>query len=382
MELVQSANLKDSLPGRIDQLDVLRGFALLGIGLENIFSMHTPNAFFSDYAANYGQGLNHFLLLGLMVIVRGKFYPIFSFLFGASAALGLPSQGAGFFLRRLGGLFLLGALQIVFIWEGDVLVQYVFMGCLLLPLRNWSPRALAAAGAFLLLFSFAGRICEPPLGVTAPENLAIYETGTFWELASFRLQEYQKHIFTWTALLFYSRIFAFMLLGFAFAKGKSIQWLASPAQVRKVFMGHLAIVAVVALLVQVAGWRGGAGHMPWLKEVSVGIYFYAAVVCLAALPGLLWQLPGFRACLEPLKYLGKLTLTHYLFQNLLFSLLFYRYGLGLFGDLAPWQISLLYLAVISLQLAVSKWLLRKWKQGPAEHLVRWVAGKKKKAPLG
>ncbi|GAB2530218.1 DUF418 domain-containing protein [Rufibacter soli] len=382
MELTQSANLKDSSARRIDALDVLRGFALLGIGLENAFSMHTPNSIFGQYAVTYGQGLNHFLLLGLMVVVRGKFYPIFSFLFGASAALGLPSQGTGFFLRRLAGLLLLGLLQVFFIWEGDVLVQYAVMGCLLLLLRNWTSKSLVVTGAMFSLFSFIGKAWEISLEPTAPENLALLENGTFWQIASFRWLEYQKHIFTWGALLFYSRIFGFMLLGFAFVKGKSLQWLALPGQMRKIFLGHLALAVTVALVMQVAGWRGEAGQLSWLKDLSLGLYFYASVICLAALPVMLWHLPWLQARLEPLKYLGKLTLTHYLFQNLLFSLVFYPYGLGLFGKLEPWQLVLLYGVVITLQLTISGWVLRKWKQGPAEHLLRWVAGKKKKAPLG
>ncbi|WP_210486446.1 DUF418 domain-containing protein [Rufibacter aurantiacus] len=378
MELVQSANPADRLPGRVDQIDVMRGFALLGICLENIFTMHTPNAFFAEYASRYGHGLNHFLLLALMVLVRSKFYPIFSFVFGASAALGLPTQSPGFFLRRLAGLFLLGALQVIFIWEGDVLVQYVFMGCLLLLLRNWGAKPLVILGSFLLLFSFIGNLWAMPQMQVSEESLAAYETGTFSELMSFRVQEFLQSVFTWATLLFYSRIFAFMLMGFAFVKSNSISRLTSPAWVKKVFLGHLALAIGVAILVQLAGWRGEANETLWLKELCLGVYFYAAVITLASLPVLLWHTSILQRFLSPLRLLGKLTLTHYLTQNLLFSLLFYRYGLDLFNKLEPWQCVLLYVIVIALQLGFSFWCLKRYKQGPVEWLLRRIAGKKQK----
>ena len=378
MELVQSANLKDKASGRVAQVDVLRGFALLGIGLENLFSMHTTNALFAEYSAKYDQGLNHFLLIGLMVLVRGKFYPIFSFVFGVSAALGLPYQGQRYFLRRLGGLFLLGVLQILFIWEGDVLVQYAFMGGLLLLLRNWNASPLVGIGIFLFLFSFMGEVWNLPVHQASQRELSVYGVGTFQEMIVFRIQEYLQSIITWPALLFYSRIFAFMLFGFAFVKSKSLHILTSPVRLGKVFMMHLALAAGIALVVQVVGWRGETGDNLWAKELSLGLYFYAAVVCLAVMPLILSQLPKLRRLLLPLQGLGKVTLTHYLTQNLLFSLLFYRYGLGLFYELQPWQCVLLYLVLIAGQLSFTAWLLKRYKQGPVEYLLRWMAGRKEK----
>lgn len=378
MELVQSANLEDKASGRIKQIDVMRGFALLGIGLENLFSMHTTNVLFAEYSARYPHGVNHFLLLGLMVLVRGKFYPIFSFVFGASAALGLPSQGQRFFLRRLGGLFLLGALQVLFIWEGDVLIQYACMGGLLLLLRNRSPKLLLLLGAGLLLFSFVGKLWGAPGEPIPVQNVATLKSGSFLELMAFRVQEYLQSIFTWQALLFYARIFAFMLLGFAFVRSRKLPLLASPVRLRKCFLGHLGLMLVLVAVAQIAGWRGESGDGFWLKEVSLGVYFYAAVVCLASLPLLLWAMPLFQRVLSPLQVLGRLTLTHYLVQNLLFSLLFYGYGLGLFLELEPWQCVLLYGAVISVQLYFSSWLLRRYKLGPVEYFLRWIAGKKQR----
>ncbi|MBC3540394.1 DUF418 domain-containing protein [Rufibacter sediminis] len=377
MELVQSANLEGKSPGRVEQVDILRGFALLGIGLENLFAMHTTNDFFADYSAQYGGGVNHWLLLGLMILVRGKFYPIFSFVFGMSAALGLPTQGSRYFLRRLVGLFLLGALQILFIWEGDVLMQYVLMGVLLLLLRNQSGKFLTGLGACLLLFSFLGKswgISDLP---EVRQDLAVYQSGSFTEMMVFRVQEYLQGVFTWRALFFYSRIFAFMLLGYAFVKSRSINVLMSFSRLRKVFLVHVGLAVGIALAIQLASWRGENGD-GWLKDSSLAIYFYAAVMSLAFLPVLLWRVPKASYLLTRLQWLGRLTLTHYLVQNLLFSLLFYKYGLGLFLRLEPWQCVLLYVVVILIQLCLSIWLLRHFRLGPVEFFLRRIAGEKQK----
>ncbi|MFB9865098.1 DUF418 domain-containing protein [Rufibacter immobilis] len=378
MELVQSDNLEGKSPGRIEQVDIMRGFALMGIGVENLFAMHVPNELFADYSAQYSNGINHFLLLGLMTVIRSKFYPIFSFVFGVSAALGLPSQETQYFLRRLIGLFLLGTLQILFIWDGDVLIQYVFMGALLLLLRNRSSTFLVILGSSLLLSSFLGKDWGVPVPLDVKYNLTIYQSGSFTEMMVFRVKEYSQSIFHWQALLFYSRIFAFMLFGYAFVKSGSITILKSSSWLGKIFLVHVSIAIIIALVVQLAGWRGENYDVRCLKEISLTIYFYTVVISLALLPVFFSRFQWLSYLFAPLQCLGRLTLTHYLAQNLLFSLLFYNYGLALFMQLAPWQCVLLYFIVIFLQLRLSVWLLKHFSLGPVEFFLRRIASEKQK----
>src|SRR5262245_9340291 len=156
--------MKDSLPAapiaeseRAEVLDALRGFALLGILVS-----HVPT--FSGYeylAASQRAGLDVLGIdRGLTVLceflVRGKFFSLFSLLFGIGFSVQLESarrRGAHFarrFIRRLALLFALGVAHGL-IWFGDILRDYALLGLLLLPSAGWSARkTLRAAIAWLL----------------------------------------------------------------------------------------------------------------------------------------------------------------------------------------------------------------------------------------
>ncbi|MFC6998395.1 DUF418 domain-containing protein [Rufibacter roseus] len=372
MELFQSANQVSISQSRLPEIDMLRGFALLGIAVENIFAIHTPNVAFADYAALYPGGLNHWLIWGLMVLVRGKFYPIFSLVFGLAAAYSLPKYGTIYFVRRLAGLFLLGLLQVLFIWQGDVLMQYALMGALLLLCRSMPAWSLIACSAALLLFSFVGESWWPLGAGQSEAEAVVYTSGSFWDVIQVRVREYGQSLSSWQALLFYARIFAFMLLGYVVVKAELLQKLTVTYQTIKAFSVHLAVAVAIALWFVVAGWRqvGNSSEAGSSRAVLLAVYFYSFVACYSLLPIL------FKRLLKFLKWLGQLTLTHYITQNILFSLLMYGYGFGLYGKLAPWQLLVLYLIVITGQWAVSQWWVRRYRLGPAEALLRAIAGKK------
>ncbi|WP_205501856.1 DUF418 domain-containing protein [Rufibacter psychrotolerans] len=380
MELPQSANLPlTANHNRLSSIDLVRGFALLGIGLENLFSMHTQNADFAQYAAQYPQELNHWLLTGLMVLVRSKFYPIFSFVFGMSAALSLPQRGAGYFLRRLAALFGLGILQTAFVWNGDVLTHYAAMGILLLLLCRLPTTMLFILAGLLLTFSFTGELWVPAEIHNAPEMAqkatTAYTSGTFGQITVVRLTEFAAGFLNWEALWFLSRIFAFLLLGYTFTRAGGLRYWQNKYQVLRAFVLLAVGVGLVALWFQVAGWRGEgelSRQLEWVKQLLFTAYFFGLVGCYLLLPVLLYHWLPLKKANDLLIALGQHTLTHYLLQNLLFSLLFYHYGAGLYGKLAPWQCFALYILVISVQLALSHRWSKQGQRGPVEALLRYV----------
>lgn len=383
MELPQSANAPLAAPHRLSGLDLVRGFALLGIGLENLFTMHTQNAGFAEYAARYPHGFNHWLLLGLMVLIRSKFYPIFSFVFGAAAALSIPHRGKAYFLRRQGALFCLGVLQVLLVWDGDVLTQYALMGLVLLLLTRVPPPVLYGLAALLLLVSFTGQLWGPEVAepdAFAQKAASVYQSGTFGEMVQVRWQSLVQESFTWAFLLFLCRIFSFLLLGYAFVRTDGLPLWDKTTWVRRTFLLFLALVGATAAVIQVAGWRG-ENPLPlsqaWGKQLLLTGYFFGLVGFYLLLPLLLRQWTPVRFLLQPLNWLGQHTLTHYLGQNLLFSLLFYAYGAGLYGGLAPWQGALLYMGIIAGQLWLSARWVRLGKRGPVEKLLRKWAGDKR-----
>lgn len=143
---------------RIVTLDVIRGFALLGIFLMNIEWFNRP---LSDLDAGMPagvSGIDYWAGWFVHVFVRGKFWTMFSLLFGMGFAVMLTRAehaGRGFFgpyLRRTLALAVIGALHFIFIWMGDILFSYATGAALLMVVFYTRPRILfILAGALGLL---------------------------------------------------------------------------------------------------------------------------------------------------------------------------------------------------------------------------------------
>lgn len=142
---------------RVHVLDALRGFAILGILMINILN-------FSGYIYMMADEQNRLLLADWntlfdrfhTVLFRGKFYTLFSLLFGIGFAIQLiraSSAGRSFtlhFNRRLFFLLLIGIVHLWGIWYGDILVLYALCGFLLILFKDMPSRGLLWA-AFLIL---------------------------------------------------------------------------------------------------------------------------------------------------------------------------------------------------------------------------------------
>ena len=134
---------------RIEVLDVLRGFALLGILTMNIGSFSMPSAAYMDPTA-WGEfsGLNLGLWVTTHLFADLKFMAIFSMLFGAGLVLmsnrrsARGEKTAGLHLRRMFWLLVFGLLHAHLLWPGDVLVWYALCGTVLFAFRNVGPRTL------------------------------------------------------------------------------------------------------------------------------------------------------------------------------------------------------------------------------------------------
>lgn len=131
--------------GRLAQVDALRGFALLGILVVNIGYMASTYHGSGLEDPGFASPLDGAVRWFVTVFFEAKFFLLFSFLFGYSFTLQLDSaerSGARFaprFLRRLAGLFVLGALHAVLLFPGDILTMYAVLGLILLAARRPGP---------------------------------------------------------------------------------------------------------------------------------------------------------------------------------------------------------------------------------------------------
>ena len=124
---------------RIDALDILRGFALMGILLMNIEWFSRPISEFGSFSTEMSR-LDHAVSWLIRCFVEGKFYKLFALLFGMgfavmlTRALAAGRPFAAWFSRRMLVLFVLGMLHMIFLWEGDILHDYAFAGFCMLAL--------------------------------------------------------------------------------------------------------------------------------------------------------------------------------------------------------------------------------------------------------
>jgi len=138
---------------RVLSIDIIRGFALLGIYFVNV-------PFMDVMTLGLNEGINPYIRLFYDIFIDAKFYVIFSFLFGVSAYYFMRSQERkGFayrklFWRRVGWLFVFGILHYKFIWQGDILHSYALVGFVLPLFYKVSSRKVIMCAGILLILSY------------------------------------------------------------------------------------------------------------------------------------------------------------------------------------------------------------------------------------
>src|SRR5678815_4575666 len=128
---------------RIYTLDVIHGFALLGIFIMNMPWFNTSFYAGIDGSQAWPDWWDQWTETATEVLFSGKFNSMFSMLFAVGFVLQLerleardPSQARTIYLRRIFWLFVFGAIHMCVFWDGDVLHMYALMGLLLLALRR------------------------------------------------------------------------------------------------------------------------------------------------------------------------------------------------------------------------------------------------------
>lgn len=350
-------------------VDLLRGVALVGVGAANLLVFNTSNGHFESYAQRFPDALNQFALQFFMVFLKGKFYSLFALLFGLSAALALQARGVGPFLKRAAVLGVLGVLHLLLVWRGDVLLQYALMGLLLLLIRRWPTTLQVGVAVSLFLLGFAETWLAPP----APEPIPLPDSS-YWQA----VWERSSHTFltSWALedWLYQARIFAWLLLGYLLGEGKRYEQFLRPKAVVRVLLAAGMSLLLAGVLIQVLGLRGeqGRGWETELLKLALTAVFYAGNVLLLLLLPVAFYVSGVaRRVVALLSSFGKMTLTHYLLQNLLFSWLFFGYGLGWYRQVAPVTLWVGYLVLVLVQVLASYWWLGRFGQGPFEKLVRY-----------
>ena len=379
---------------RIETLDVLRGFALLGILAMNIRAMAAPfGAYMYPYALFDYVGANRSAYVFTSVVFDLKMMGLFSMLFGAGVLLyaGKSRQGVsprGLWFRRMFWLLVIGLVHSYLIWNGDILVPYALCGLLLLWwMRRLRPAYLLAAAIAVLsvgglLTLGHGIAWESMSEAERAEEIAVMTPSREQALAQVdRMQRGYLEVVRsraafvlmgqtfFFAMFFFWRCGGMMLLGMSLYKYGFLDG----SRPDRVYIKTAAICIPIGLALawfgvyelERAGFlmpqRAAADLWNYAGSVlaSVG---YAALLILLVNHRLLGRL---RAALAAV---GQMALSNYLLHSVLSSVIFLGWGLGLAGR---WDYAeqLLYVAAVwAFQLAVSPIWLRHFRFGPAE----WV----------
>ena len=393
---------------RIDSIDVLRGFALLGILAMNIQLFAMPGAAYSNPTA-YGDlnGANLYVWVGSRLFADQKFMTIFSMLFGAGIVLmaGRAEQSGNatrVHYRRMGWLLLIGLAHAHLLWAGDILFLYAVCGMLVYPLRRQSPRLLLAAGTAVVAVGsaayFLGGISLPywpeealrgfvdeswqPTQPVIDAEVAAYRGG--W-LDQAPVRSEQALVFETVVIAVWGgwRAGGLMLIGMALFK----LGVFSAQRSGRFYGALIAVAALLAIPVESYGvvldFR--YGWTPWSFfhgsqfnywpsiAVSLGYIGVVMLVCRNA---------ALRQVTRPFATVGQMALSNYLLQTVICTTIFYGHGFGLFGSVERLGQFGVVVAVSAVQLIWSPLWLARFRFGPAEWVWRSLTYGARQPQLG
>ena len=376
---------------RISEVDMVRGFALFGVLLVNMYG------FGADSPA-WDSPVDRLAFTAMHVFFDSKSWTLFSMLFGFGFAmqfLRFDSEPMKFFclhLRRLAVLFSIGAAHAL-LYDGDILMLYAELGLVLLLVNGISSRILLFTSVVLILvFPLAHLAAPDRQSIEAPEDGSltaarvqleedqlthIYVTGSFADVVAFNAAAVPANPIgdiTWADSGL--TVLAMFLLGFVIGRSGVLGDIAGHQTIIRRTRDWGLTFGLLAMLLEqwLSATEGYAVYR--VQQAGLGVQFlgdllfasgtvalalgYAALVTTTA------QTPRGRTLLAPLAAVGRLGLTVYLTQSLIFTTLFYGYGFGQAYRLGPAAVSLLALLIFAVQVLACQWWLQRYRFGPAE----------------
>ena len=400
---------------RIESLDVLRGFALLGILMLNILGFGMiSSAYFNPQAGDGAAAyINLFTWASVDILFEGAMRGLFSILFGAGVALftdAARGKTAGLHYKRNFWLLVFGLLDaFVLLWVGDILIVYALAGFLLYPARNASPRALlTTAGIMLFLLSGMYMVMHFGLSQTfgAAQELAsnadaseeVRSMANAWhefesgmrqseESAAAELAERQgsySSAAAWTAeqmaetllfvvpaILFWDAL-VMMIIGMALYKMRILD----ASRSTRFYVNLTVFGFFIGLIINgYEVWQASSNQFHPLSTFSYVQWSYhfgrlGMALGYLGLVMLACKLGWWAALRARLAAVGRMALTNYLMHSAIALVLFTGAGFALVGTLERWQLYVVVFAIWLVQLWLSPWWLARNRFGPVELLWR------------
>ncbi|SOE22398.1 uncharacterized protein SAMN06298216_2837 [Spirosomataceae bacterium TFI 002] len=395
---------------RIVYLDILRGMAIFFIFIANCYPF-SGWYYVPDEVKNTMSGaqLNTILKQLTVVLVDGKWYSVFSILFGIGFVIQYENTKAKnesfpiFFSKRMAGLLLFGLIHLFFLWLGDILTLYALLGFVLILFRNLSQKQLLIWACVLLLMPIIHVLVIVSLEFYYPELLFD------WYLSYLADNNIQDHLVdgeynlvaditawldgtSWKQLFIYNlglpsvrlmdllwegriiKVLACFLIGiWAGRKILHDELLQNKTLLKKIAIyGFLLGIPMNILLayskIQINEAWAIINYTSYAFGVVPLACAYAASVALIVRSG--------KTSLSLLAPVGQMAMSNYIFQTIISIGLYYGIGFGLALETTLWQVILLTVSIFILQIFFSTYWLRKFRFGPLEWLWRMMTYQK------
>jgi uncharacterized protein len=386
---------------RIQTLDILRGFALFGILLMNIEYFQRPLIAIMLGFDGGQAGVDHAAAWFSFTFIEGKFYTLFSMLFGMGFVIFLDramQRGAParlLFARRLAVLFLIGLVHAFFVWSGDILWSYGLVGFLLLLFTRTPARRLWKWGLgffilpllllWLTAFSIEAALHSPhademravfdadraKLIADVETGELIYRDGSWLEVTRWRAYEFSS-LYGGGVLFYLLSFLGMFLIGASFARAGVFHAI----EAHRTLFRRLLVVGYGTGLPGALIWGLLGTEMDMLfptLETAALFTLQAATsiaLCLAYMSTVVLLSRRAGSVLKGLAPMGRMALTNYLTHSIVFTLIFYGYGLGLYGEIGRAGATAMALALLAFQVGFSRWWLQRFEMGPMERLWR------------
>lgn len=375
---------------RISTLDVLRGISLLGIVIVNMITFNAPVLYYNPY--EWWKDGDAAVYKWVEILIQSSFYPIFAMMFGYGSVIlrdRIKERGLTFskiYFKRLLFLLLIGLLHAFFIWSGDILANYAIYGMVLIAMLELSGEVLMISGIMLflipnllfILYILVNALIDPNTTLMyadiANVNKAFnaYSTGSYWEITKQRIAD-------WTAVngssnLFFSvfSILPLMMIGAGASKAKLLQ--KAKDHKRKWLFLFVVSFIIGIFLKSLPVLINSNLAFKLIQQSLGGTIFSFAIVAFIVL------LMTNRICeklLRPIGTAGRMSLTIYLVQSIVGSIIFYHYGLGFYGGLTLLSCVLIGVFIYIIQIILAEIWFMKFQHGPLEKVWRMVTYGKK-----
>ncbi len=384
-------------------LDMLRGLALLGIIMANFpeFSLWTfqTEVTLSAMPSAHSDNIMHWFLY---IFVDGKFYTLFSLLFGIGFSIIINNcqkrgaNGIVVFYRRMAILAIIGLAHLLLLWSGDILLLYALMGMLLPLFWRCSDKGLLRwAALFLIIPIFIDLIrqtsgfslAEYPYrawwdkcgeyGITE-ENFGtwLHDSDSYSGIHQFLMQGAWERLWEFVEGNRYFKVLGLFLIGLYVGRQRLYADLRNRIRLLKCIL-YIGVVIGFPLSI-VYGWSAMNGH-PWGNVWHTVLYTFSVYpLSFAYVAGLALMYNRFENLhiWKLLSYPGRMALTNYLLQSVLGIVLFYGIGFGMGSETSLVSTECMAVGVYCFEVLVSFVWLRHFQFGPTEWVWRMLTYKR------